>query len=57
MGFHVPPFISVRHLHLHVLVLPFREGPLQTFKRFKYRAPFFCPVSSIIEDIESEGKK
>ncbi|KNZ80191.1 hypothetical protein J132_06784 [Termitomyces sp. J132] len=32
MGFHIPPYNSVNHLHLHVLGLPFRS-----FERsFKY---------------------
>lgn len=32
LGFHIPPYISVGHLHLHVHAMPFKN----CFRQFKY---------------------
>ena len=48
-GFHVPPFNSVDHLHLHCFLLPFLSG----FKQIKYlpKSPWFCTVSDMIQKL------
>lgn len=32
MGFHIPPFNSVNHLHMHIFALPFVSG----FRTFEF---------------------
>jgi hypothetical protein len=32
IGFHIPPYISIGHLHMHVQGLPFKNA----FRRWKY---------------------
>ncbi|RCH99019.1 hypothetical protein CU098_008686 [Rhizopus stolonifer] len=38
LGFHVPPFNSVDHLHMHVIGLPFKN----TFRSLKYKMGYLC---------------
>ena len=54
-GFHVPPFNSVDHLHLHCFRLPFHSN----FKRVKYLpgTPWFCTVSDLLQKLEREPRK
>lgn len=33
MGFHIPPFYSVHHLHMHTILPPFNNS---LYKLFKY---------------------
>ena len=57
-GFHVPPFISVRHLHLHCFQLPFKNW----VKRLVYPkgnskwGRWFVDVDILIEGIARNGK-
>jgi hypothetical protein len=46
MGFHVPPFNSVNHLHLHVISLPFKN----LWRKLKYQPamPWFTPVNDVM---------
>ncbi|KAI9311330.1 HIT-like domain-containing protein [Dichotomocladium elegans] len=46
-GFHVPPFNSIDHLHLHVLGLPFKN----TFRKLKYSPgmPWFAEASQVLD--------
>lgn len=49
-GFHVPPLISVYHIHLHAFILPFRDR----FREYKYAfGPHFKSVSTIIAELSS----
>jgi hypothetical protein len=47
-GFHIPPFISVNHLHLHCLVLPFK--PEVAFKYNERTFPFIT-VDHLVEKL------
>ena len=49
-GFHVPPFNSVDHLHLHCFVLPFLSG----FKQLKYlpKTPWFCTLTDLMQKLQ-----
>lgn len=61
MGFHIPPFNSVNHLHLHVHALPYRgirkfEWPVSKGKNGKTKGfSWFVEVDQVIE-ILRQGK-
>lgn len=61
MGFHIPPFNSVNHLHLHIHALPYRgifklEYPLSKGKNGKSKGfSWFVEVDQAIEIIQ-QGK-
>ncbi|ORZ34931.1 HIT domain-containing protein [Catenaria anguillulae PL171] len=48
-GFHVPPFNSVHHLHLHVLV-----GPIKTSRKYKYYVSWFATLEDVIRQLEEK---
>ena len=54
-GFHVPPFNSVDHLHLHCFAMPF----LGFFKHIKYlpKTPWFCTMKDLIRKLERQAKR
>ena len=57
-GFHVPPFNSVDHLHMHAFALPFEPA----WKERKYSeeawARFaFQPAEELVERLEAEGRR
>jgi hypothetical protein len=50
MGFHVPPFNSVNHLHLHVISLPYNN----LWRKLKYqpRMPWFAKVNDVMTHLK-----
>lgn len=53
-GFHVPPFISVQHLHLHVLQPPF----ISCTRALKYQSSlafWFQPAEELLRRLEAEA--
>ena len=61
MGFHIPPFNSVNHLHLHLHALPYRwigklEFPIAKGKKGKSKGfSWFVEVDQAIEILQ-QGK-
>ena len=61
MGFHIPPFNSVNHLHLHLHALPYRgimklEYPLSEGKNGKSKGfSWFVEVDQTVEILQ-QGK-
>jgi diadenosine tetraphosphate (Ap4A) HIT family hydrolase len=58
LGFHVPPWTSVHHLHLHCIALPWTPSwrsvkyPSQLFCGL--RMPWFVPVSDLLTQLGNE---
>ncbi|CAI2188730.1 19527_t:CDS:2, partial [Funneliformis geosporum] len=51
MGFHVPPYYSVKHLHLHCLGLPFRNRFIGI--RYTELMPWYCSGEKILNSLSS----
>jgi hypothetical protein len=49
LGFHVPPFNSVNHLHMHVIGLPFKNR----FRSFKYKIGYlwYMDVNILLQNL------
>lgn len=50
MGFHIPPFYSIGHLHMHCVIPPFNSN-LKKLILFKW---IFMPIDSMIEKLSSK---
>ncbi|KAJ3272733.1 hypothetical protein HDV01_005260 [Terramyces sp. JEL0728] len=57
LGFHVPPFNSIDHLHLHIIERPFKN----MFRGMKYPDSRFCnwfiPIEKLIDALERGKQK
>ncbi|KAJ8356876.1 hypothetical protein SKAU_G00196700 [Synaphobranchus kaupii] len=53
MGFHVPPFYSVPHLHLHVLA-PASQMNLRSLYNYGPRAFWFITVDQLLQKLNSK---
>ncbi|KAK2884244.1 hypothetical protein QQF64_015895 [Cirrhinus molitorella] len=51
LGFHVPPYITVPHLHLHVLA-PF--SALFEWTEFKYTSFWYITEEKLLQDLKKE---
>ena len=53
LGFHLPPLLSVDHLHLHVLVLPIKD---MHHNLIRYGNKLLHSVEEILENLKKEKK-
>ncbi|XP_075940707.1 uncharacterized protein LOC142942316 isoform X2 [Anarhichas minor] len=55
MGFHLPPFSSVPHLHLHALA-PASEMSFKSQLRYGPQSHWFITVDKVLSQLKSHGK-
>ncbi|CAL8393956.1 histidine triad nucleotide-binding protein 3 isoform X2 [Gadus morhua] len=55
MGFHLPPFSSVPHLHLHVLA-PASEMNSRSLSRYGPQSYWFITVDNVLHQLKTQGK-
>ncbi|XP_039980570.1 histidine triad nucleotide-binding protein 3-like isoform X2 [Xiphias gladius] len=55
LGFHLPPFSSVPHLHLHALA-PASEMNLKSQLRYGPQSYWFITVDKVLSQLKTDGK-
>ncbi|XP_026197946.1 histidine triad nucleotide-binding protein 3-like [Anabas testudineus] len=55
MGFHLPPFSSVPHLHLHALA-PASQMKPRSQLRYGSQSYWFIPVDKVLSQLKTQGK-
>jgi diadenosine tetraphosphate (Ap4A) HIT family hydrolase len=55
LGFHVPPFISVAHLHLHVFVMPWTACTAPCV--YSPGTPWFRTLETVLDDLRAEAAR
>ncbi|XP_054474849.1 adenosine 5'-monophosphoramidase HINT3-like [Anoplopoma fimbria] len=55
MGFHIPPFSSVPHLHLHALA-PASEMTIKSQLRYGPQTHWFITVDKVLSQLKTRGK-
>uniref|UniRef100_A0A8C6SLL1 HIT domain-containing protein n=1 Tax=Neogobius melanostomus TaxID=47308 RepID=A0A8C6SLL1_9GOBI len=55
MGFHVPPFSSVPHLHLHALA-PASDMCHRSIRRYGPQSHWFITVDNVLSQLKTRGK-
>ncbi|XP_055362298.1 adenosine 5'-monophosphoramidase HINT3-like isoform X2 [Betta splendens] len=55
MGFHLPPFSSVSHLHLHTLAPASNMEP-RSQRRYGPQSCWFIPVDKVLSQLKMHGK-